>query len=71
MTTEEAFDLHRKWFGTAETRKPPTDNDLRRYLVVTREVWDEAERLVAEEREKRRKAFEGKVQIFVCGRGQR
>lgn len=66
MTVEEAFELHRKWFGTAEIRKPPDNNQLRRILRVTRETWDEAERIVAEERERRK----NDVQIFVCRRGR-
>ena len=52
MTPQEAFALWRRWYGTAERRKPPTDNDLRRWLAVTRETWDAAAVIVQTERAK-------------------
>ncbi len=50
MNDDEALALYRKWYGTAEIRKPPEDWQLKKYLGVDRATWESAVYLVSQQR---------------------
>lgn len=67
MTSERAWELWRRWYGTAEIRKPPTEAALWKCLRVDLATWTEAAAIVKREKEEKK----GQVQVFTCHRGGR